>query len=737
MKFLGLIFCFFHLLAVQAQDALTLVFDLPSGHMESPDSLHIQSPCKSCEVYFSTDGSLPIQGGDPYKQALWIDQSTLVLARAFHPVKGWGPLFHQLYYFEPESTIPVVSLACSPADLFDPLKGLYEKGPKAKDKYPFFGANFWSDRELFTHVLWLEDGRPTLAQGAGLKMFGGFSRAAAQKSFSLHARSRYGPKKFHAPIFPQRSFEKYEKLVLRNGGSDFGQAYIRDALTSTLLLGSGLDVQAAIPVRVYVNGWYFGLYYLREKLGVDYLMQHRPKETQWDWDLLEKDELVIRGNRQAYDSLMQVLEQLDLSKPNHFAQFEAAVDVENFALYQAVQAYIDNLDAAGNIKYYRSKKPGSSWRWMLYDTDFGWNKHHSQAHMQPSLERMTQADGPIWPNPPWSTFLLRKAFESKQFQELFVRKAQHLMWHYFHPDRLMQTLDSLESHLNSELDLSIERWNQSVARKNRHWKRIRNFAMQRPRWFMEHMQKFFNLPPIQEVQLHAGVQTIFVDGLSFSGTRLLQGFEGDSLWLEAKLDSNWRWLGWTDGVKDNPRRFVFKQAFAELGPKVVRQTLSPYRHQIIISQLHQDSSGLNKLVLKNIGESVVQLEGFSIWLGGKRMVIDFHQALLPDQVFEWRIMGSESLPVSEHLYLMDEKWQKVDQFYFSPYWKQRVALRYGGLEEGAWHYQNESPAAEAELLQVHPDRDEGPLPWFWYALFVALLAALIYVFHGMLSESHS
>ena len=83
------------------------------------------------------------------------------------------------------------------------------------------------------------------------------------------------------------------------------------------------------------------------------------------------------------------------------------IDVNSFIDYFSSQMYCRNEDWPGNnIRYWKTNDATGKWRWIMYDTDFGmgiWGTSPTDN----SLAFATATNGPNWPNPPWSTLLLR------------------------------------------------------------------------------------------------------------------------------------------------------------------------------------------------------------------------------------------------------------------------------------------------------------------------------------------
>ena len=108
----------------------------------------------------------------------------------------------------------------------------------------------------------------------------------------------------------------------------------------------------------------------------------------------------------------------DLHVQNAIANW---IDIQSFLTYQAFQIYIDNRDWPGNnIKFWRDNRVGGKWRWILYDTDFGFGIWDPNAYTFNTLGFALESNGPDWPNPPWSTFLFRKLMENDQFKFSFI-----------------------------------------------------------------------------------------------------------------------------------------------------------------------------------------------------------------------------------------------------------------------------------------------------------------------------
>ena len=398
---LGLLFLVPFLLQAQ-----TVRFSLEGGWYTEPLTLHLDTDGET--IYYTTNGATPRPGGQRYRKPLQLDRTTVVRAIACRGRSCSEEVAHTFLIQEPSSRFPTVSVAVSPGALFDPEYGLYREGWYAdRSTWKKPGANFWSKKELPAHTeIFDADQHLVWRDNTGFRLFGGMSRLRPQKSFSVVARDRYGQKRIDYPVFGGAGLDKFKYLVFRNSGSDWGKSHFRDALMSALIADWDLEKQAYQPAHVYLNGRYWGIYNIREKINRFFLEGHTGVDRD-SIDLLEHNALVKEGSAYHYKKMLDYIRRHPLSVDSHYREVRRRMDVDNFLHYQIAQIYFDNRDAGGNIRFWRPRRPDGRWRWILYDTDWGFGLNDADAFTFNSLDFHTTANGPSWPNPPWSTFLLR------------------------------------------------------------------------------------------------------------------------------------------------------------------------------------------------------------------------------------------------------------------------------------------------------------------------------------------
>lgn len=615
--FTGLLLLASLLLFAQKEVPIDVEFQPNGGFFR--ESVEVQLSAPGGTIFYTLDGSTPTRRSEKYKKPLRIAKSTVLRAVAYHNGKPGKLYAHTYFVREPETNFPVISLGIAPSLLFDPVKGLFMAGNRVEnDDWKKPGANFWTRQEIPMQVeIFESDGRCVHNSLSGFRLFGGMSRLFPQKSMTIVARERYGAKKIDYPIFGEKGEKDFKFLVLRNSGSDWGKSHFRDALMTGLLDDWDMEKQDCRPAHVYINGKYWGIYNIREKINRYFIADHSKGVDKDSIDLLEHNIIRRRGSSSHYRRMLDYIAKNSLREPANYAYIQSQMDVDNFMNYQIAQIFFDNQDAGGNIKYWRPRTPDGRWRWVMFDTDWGFGLHDGHAYKNNSLAFHTEPNGPSWPNPPWSTFLFRSLLENEAFQRQFVtRFADHLNT-TFHPGRVERKIDELYQHLRPEMGRHLQRWRLSEEEWHTQVNVLRTFANERPYYTRLHLMDRFNTGGMRtlQVSVEGGGSVLVNNYVNVNGNLPFEGEYFENLPVKIKIvpHNGYRFVRWEGmEVPADMRELTLK-----LTEKVtsIKAVFEKYEHPLAGKVIINEISANNRqsgdwLELFNSSKEQVNLQGW-------------------------------------------------------------------------------------------------------------------------------
>lgn len=489
---------------------------VPGGIYNQSQTISISCD-KSDQLWYTLDGTVPNpDNGTPYTTKLVIDTTTVLRVIALHDGELPSEVVTHTYFIGYEPNLPVFSLATDHIDLItntDPTANVYDEKP--------------------IHVEFYEqDGTHGFSADMGFKLVGKAIRNYPQKSMAFKARGGYGTGLIEYPLFaPQKDIPAFEDFILRNSGNDNSRTLMRDGFMQTLMVGhSNVDGQAYQPCIVFVNGQYWGIHNLREKISGAFVAQNHP-ETGQDIDLFEWGSQPIQGTMDNLTAFDAFVAETDFSLAENYDSLCQLMDMANFIDYQIAEIYYGNTDwPMANMKFWRPRADTGKWRWIIFDVDLAYdlNKkncpgHHNTVdyalginnchldHLTSSLEK--------------STVLLQKLVKNEQFLHRFINRFCDLLNTTLSSESALETLDSLVALLEPEMPNHIERWGTQKGIKSMgNWQaeidHLRTFAEQRPDTLRQFLALAFDIGEVFEVGIPlAEGKQVTINGMPYETDR--------------------------------------------------------------------------------------------------------------------------------------------------------------------------------------------------------------------------
>jgi hypothetical protein len=602
------------------QSGDTVKFSTKGGYFPGEFLLGLYSTDPYDTIVYTFDGSEPTRGSLVFRGPILIMKNTVVRAKTLNAQQLPGVVSTSTYY-STKHTLPVVCVSTDPANLWDTNTGIYVMGPYAETASPYFGANFWQDWERNAGMEFYDaDGVKQIDQEIGIKIAGSYSRANSQKSMALYARSEYGKGSFDYQFFKDKPISKFEALLLRNGGNDWGGAIFRDGLTSTIIRDMDVDRMAFQPAIVYINGQYWGILNLREKVNSNFLAENHfinPDKV----NILEGAGSVVEGSNVAYSQLLTYLNTNSLETEQNYLQASSKIDINNYIQYQLTQIYVNNHDWPGNnIKWWNTNDPGSLWRWIIYDTDFGFSIWESTGYQSNTLSFALDPAFPDgWPNPPWSTLLFRRMMSNTNFRNNFINQYADRLNTNFTYKKVNSAIDSIRQLYLPEIKDHMSRWGLDYNNWENNIKTLKTYASNR-QWFARiHLQTTLNIGTTLSVDIatsspgsgYVKLNSIIPDIYPFSGLY----FKDIPIKLTAIPAPGYKFSRWEGAVNSTSASIDYNMS-ASASFTAVFEVAGSADLKIVINEINYNSSPTKDtkdwVELYNAGSTAVNLKNWVV-----------------------------------------------------------------------------------------------------------------------------
>ena len=361
----------------------------------------------------------------------------------------------------------VISLVTEPDNLFDDKDGIYVTGETFEDylekgelghNWSFWEANYrnhgaeW-EREVNVEFF-DENGELKQSCPAGIRVHGGVSRGTLPRGLNLYARREYsGFDNFGIPLFDSGYIPK--RITLNSGGNQLITQF-PDYMMSERTGHLNFSAMQFEPYVLFINGEYWGFYWLSEKYDGEYVEYHYDVEP-GNVEMIKNGELE-EGNPEdieLYNDMMSFICDNDMSLEENFQKACELVDMESLIDYYASMMYIARIEdwPGTNFALWRSRdissKPYSDgkWRWMMFDCNSTGMREDIDLTSHNTLQRLIN----------------RKAFfnslwQNETFREMFEQRILYIGETCFDGEDMSRFIDEYEKEMTPVLEKSWDRF---------------------------------------------------------------------------------------------------------------------------------------------------------------------------------------------------------------------------------------------------------------------------------------
>jgi hypothetical protein len=477
--------------------------DVPKFSKEAgfyDDSFSLELSCEEgCTIYYTTDGSMPTTDSNVYSEAILIsdrsteqnklssygdistfgytppsdlvDKSNVIRAIAVNQDGKSSKAELKTYFVNYENKAEyykdttIVSLVTDEDNLFSDDRGIYVLGDTYKNWLESGGgtssnkytqpANYrqeGSEWERAATIQVMDYNGSFYSQDVGIRIHGGWSRAACQKSFSIYARSSYGSSKIDFDLYNGSNQSKanetiatYDSIILRNTGNDREYTRFKDHLGQMLVANRAVSVQQMKPCIVFINGEYWGQYDITEKYSEDYFADHYGVDK--DTVTIIKNGLLDEGSEEEYQEYLDLFEWVkntDFSAVENYNVLQTKIDIDSLIDYMAFEIYVGNADGPtgnNNISWWKATGDEDNpyaddkWRFAIFDVDdeSAWNMNNVAKN---TFNGCIAASN-------FASTSFRKLLDNEEFKEKFVIAFMDMANDNFDSEKVLAVIDDL------------------------------------------------------------------------------------------------------------------------------------------------------------------------------------------------------------------------------------------------------------------------------------------------------
>ena len=362
--------------------------------------------------------------------------------------------------------LPAISICADTLDLFDYNRGILVPGAYYDMLNPEHTGNYYQKGIEWERIANVEyhdyADNSGINQICGLRTHGNRARRYPQKALKIYAREDYGKKRFKYQFFEDCPNNSFKHLVIKSFSTLYPFTSIQDYICTQTAMDMGLESGQSRPIVLYLNGEYWGVYFLQEKLDERFLEDHFNIDIEHcnivgNWNGLAEHGGPVNefGDNIEFAALIDWLETADLSQEQNYQHLCSLIEIDNFMDYIIFETFVANLDwPSNNMRCW--KLDGGRWRWIFFDGDAAFNNYGFDPFGNPTpldvFGNATYSGDYDWPSCEKATRLFRKCLENERFLSSFEDKIEKWCSEVLNYENMSQYYFHVKEQLSPEIE---------------------------------------------------------------------------------------------------------------------------------------------------------------------------------------------------------------------------------------------------------------------------------------------
>lgn len=443
----------------------TPTFSVAPGFYPGAQSVTITCPDQGSTIRYTLDGSVPTTTSTLYSGPVSITATKVLRAKAFSANEP-SLTKSGTYFINVSHTLPVLSIAGfgngSVASLLNGNNNISPQGffemYEADDSYVDGGEG-----EFNKH--------------------GNDSWAYDQRGFDFIMRDQFGYNDaIEHQIFPEKDRTSFQRLIIKAAASDNypfenGSTHIRDAFVHTLSQKADLklDERTWRPCVLYLNGQYWGVYEIREKVDDSDFTEYYDNQDKFNLQYLKTwgntwQEYGAPNALTDWNALKNYVATNNMGNATNFAYVDGQLNWQSLVDYFVINSYIVSQDWLNwNTAWWRGMNPlgdHKKWRYTLWDMDAVFGHYVNYTGIPDNTPSADPCNAENLPNPGGQghTEILQKLIDENPIvEQYYITRYADLINTYFSCDYMNYLLDSMIAQIQPEMAAHINRWGGSMA----------------------------------------------------------------------------------------------------------------------------------------------------------------------------------------------------------------------------------------------------------------------------------
>jgi hypothetical protein len=440
-------------------------FTVEPGRYQNTVTFSLTSSGENEQIRYTTNGSTPNASSILFTTPITRTATSVIRARSFstNPAILPGFIETNTYFINENTSLPSFSFV-GDQNLVALFNGDIDLKPLAHFEY------FESDGSFVDENL------------GDFDKHGNDSWTYPQRGADFVSRDDHGYKRrLEHQFFETTERTRFSRLMVKAGASDnypfeTGGAHIRDPFIQTLsqVVGLDLDERSSSYVSLFVNGTYWGVYDLREKVDDnDYTDHYYGQDQTFSGSDVNLQYIKTWGSTRPeygnapsiadWNSLTQYVQNNNMGESSHFNFVDSQLNIDSLIDYIVINSFVVSRDWLNyNTGWWRGLDPNGEaqkWRYTLWDMDAALG-HYTNFTGMPNVtataspcqvENLSAGAG--------HTQTLKKLIEENPaIRQKYITRYADLLNTQLSCDNITTLFDSMVAEIAPEMPRQIQRW---------------------------------------------------------------------------------------------------------------------------------------------------------------------------------------------------------------------------------------------------------------------------------------